>query len=123
MTPRTPRSGDATTGRSDLVERVRARFAPGADVRVVSMFGARAFMLDGSMVVAARSGGSLLVRIDPARYDELVARPGASQAHMGRDRTMGPGWIEVDPAALERDDDLASWIDVALEHHRARAGA
>lgn len=106
---------------SDLVERVRAAMPPGRAVREVSMFGGRSFMLDGRMLVAARRGGDLLVRIDPARQPELLDVAGARPAVMGADRPMGPGWIAVAPDALADDVQLADWLQVALDFHAAQS--
>ncbi|WP_298460150.1 TfoX/Sxy family protein [uncultured Cellulomonas sp.] len=102
-----------------LAERVRAALPPGHAVREVAMFGGRAFMVDDAMVVSVGKDGDLLVRIDPARHEQLTARPGARPAVMGVDRPMGPGWITVAPSALDTDEELTSWLDVALEHHAA----
>ncbi len=88
-----------------------------------SMFGGRAFMLDGAMVCCAQRGGDLLVRVDGSRSGELLARPGATQAEMGAGRTMGPSWISVDASALEDDADVGFWVGVALERHRAARSA
>ena len=41
---------------------------------------------------------------------------------MGKDRSMGEGWITVDEQALESDDDLQHWMDVALEFHAQGSG-
>ena len=83
------------------------------------MFGGLSFMVDERMVVSARSGGGLLVRADPARADELLARPGAAPAEMGPGREMGPSWISVGREAVATDEGLASWLGVALQHHAA----
>jgi len=69
------------------------------------------------MVVSVGKAGDLLVRIAPARHDELVHRPGARPALMGADRPMGPGWITVDASGVATDEQLGSWLEVALEHH------
>lgn len=83
------------------------------------MFGGVSFMVDGRMAVAAGRDGDLLVRIDPARHDELLQVPGAGDAVMGADRPMGPGWIRVERPHLETNDELSFWIRTALEFHAA----
>ena len=85
------------------------------------MFGGLSFMVDDSMVVAVGRDGDLLVRIDPARHDELLNVPGAKPAIMGTDRPMGPGWINVSHDGLATDQQLAFWTRVGLEHQAARA--
>jgi TfoX/Sxy family transcriptional regulator of competence genes len=109
-----------TAEREALADRVRAVLPDDLPVREVSMFGGLSLMVDDSMVVACRDGG-LLVRIDPARYDELLNLPGAQPAVMGADRPMGPGWITVSHEGLTTDKQLAFWTQVGLEHRAARA--
>lgn len=100
-----------------LLARIRSLLPPERPVREVSMFGGRAVMLEDAMLVSAGADGSLLVRIDPARHSELLTRDGARQAVMGTDRTMGEGWIEVEPRVLVEDVALGAWLQDALEHH------
>jgi hypothetical protein len=103
-----------------LAERVRAAVPQDRPVREVSMFGGLSFMVDDSMVVAVDRNGDLLVRIDPARHDELLNHPGAKPAVMGTDRPMGPSWITVSHDGLT-DTQLAFWTEVGLEYRAARA--
>ena len=72
-----------TAEREALADRVRAALPHDRPVREVSMFGGLSFMVDDSMVVAVGREGDLLVRIDPARNDELLTVPGAKPAVMG----------------------------------------
>jgi uncharacterized protein YndB with AHSA1/START domain/TfoX/Sxy family transcriptional regulator of competence genes len=104
----------------DTVSRVRAALAA-HPTREVSMFGGRSFMVNDKIVVAVRGDGDLLVRIDPGRHRELIARPGAQPARMGAGRTMGPSWLCVAESAVATDEHLSYWIDAALEYN-ARAG-
>lgn len=103
--------------RESLVDRIRTHLAGEPSIREVTMFGARAFMVNDTMVVAAQRAGDLLVRIDPARSHELLARPGAEQAEMGAGRTMGQGWVSVAHEAIETEERLASWIDTAMDYN------
>ena len=109
-----------TAEREALADRVRAALPQDRPVREVSMFGGLSFMVDESMVVAVRRDGDLLVRIDPARNDELLNVPGAKPAVMGTDRPMGPGWITVSRDGLRTDQQLAFWTGVGLEHRAAQ---
>lgn len=109
-----------TAAQEALTDRIRSALPDDRSVREVSMFGGLSFMVDDSMVVAARRSGDLLVRMDPARYDELLDVPGAKPAVMG-DRPMGPGWITVSPDGLTTHEQLTFWIDVGLEHRAAQA--
>ncbi|MCZ4077528.1 TfoX/Sxy family protein [Rhodococcus sp. H36-A4] len=103
-----------------LAERIRSALA---SVPVVEkkMFGGLQFMIDGKIAVGATVDGDLLVRCDPSRTEELIARPGAQRADM-RGRKMSTGWITVSPEE-SRGADLQFWVAVALENraldHRA----
>jgi TfoX/Sxy family transcriptional regulator of competence genes len=110
-----------TAEREALAERVRAALPQDRPVREVSMFGGLSFMVDDSMVVAVGRDGDLLVRIDPARHDELLNVPGAKPAVMGTDRPMGPSWITVAHDGLTTDEQLAFWTEVGMEYRAARA--
>ncbi|WP_323742809.1 MULTISPECIES: TfoX/Sxy family protein [unclassified Rathayibacter] len=100
---------------SGLAERLRALFATRPhQVRETRMFGTLAFMVDDAMAVAARRDGGLLVRVDPARYDELLEAGGAP-ALMGPNRSMGRGWLTVEAAQLASDDELERWVDIGIE--------
>jgi TfoX N-terminal domain len=68
------------------------------------MFGGIAFLIGGNMALAVSSHGGLLVRVDPAEVDALVAA-GARQTEM-RGRMM-TGWLRVDPA----DDEVEAWVE------------
>jgi TfoX/Sxy family transcriptional regulator of competence genes len=102
---------------SDLPDRIRATLAPEPSTREVPMFGGLSFMVNTKMVVAAQKDGSLLVRVDPERSDELLAHPGAEPAEMGAGRAMGPGLIRVRGDILADDADLSFWIGVAMEYN------
>ncbi|MBO3746083.1 TfoX/Sxy family protein [Streptosporangiaceae bacterium NEAU-GS5] len=71
------------------------------------MFRGLSMLLDGNMAVSV-SGDELLVRIDPADQERLLAEPGA---HVF-DRTGRPmkGWLLVAPAGFAEDDDLRRWV-------------
>ena len=60
------------------------------------------------MAVAASSQGGLLLRIDPADADTLVADPHADRFVM-RDRPMN-GWLHIDPASLTTTTQLERWV-------------
>jgi TfoX/Sxy family transcriptional regulator of competence genes len=108
---------------ADIADRVRGVLSDRERVGEVKMFGGLAFMVDERMVVCVSGGGSdLLVRVAPERDAELVRRPGAQRAEMGKGRSMGEGWITVDEAALESDTDLRYWIDVSLDFHAQGSG-
>jgi hypothetical protein len=104
-----------------LADRVRAVLPADRPVREVTMFGGLSFLVDDRMVVAAGRHGDLLVRVDPARSDELLEVPGARPAEMGAGRSMGPGWIRVSADGLATAAQLAFWVQVGLQHQGGKA--
>jgi hypothetical protein len=107
------------TKQIELIERLRRLFQGEPSLREVSMFGGRSFMVDGKIVVGAMKAGDLLVRIPPERHPDLIAQPGVSQPAMGAGRSMGPSWISVTAGAIDTDEHLRFWGDLALDHVRA----
>lgn len=105
-----------------LIERIRGKLAGEPVLREVSMFGGHQFMVNEKLLVGALKDGALLVHADPANHAGLLLRPGAKQAEMGTGRSMGPGWIRVDAAGIEKDAALTSWLHTALEFNRAVTG-
>jgi TfoX/Sxy family transcriptional regulator of competence genes len=93
-----------------LAEKVRAWVAGATEKK---MFGGLAFLVGGNMAVAASGQGGLLVRVDPAESDALVASTAAEPMEMGG-RTMS-GWLRVD---VEDDDELAEWVDRGVSYAR-----
>src|ERR687886_1008173 len=92
-----------------LAARIRDLVAGERGVTEKKMFGGLAFLIGGNMAVAASGQGGLLVRVDPAESDSLVAETNARPMEM-RGREMR-GWLRVDAADVERDDDLRVWVD------------
>ncbi len=107
-----------TSQQAELAERLRELLAGEPSTREVSMFGGRSFMVNEKMVVSAQKEGALLVRVAHERDDELMEVPGAERAEMGAGRSMGPGWISVAAESITNDQQLAFWLDVALEYNQ-----
>lgn len=98
----------------ELADRIRAFIGDDPLVEERRMFGSRAFLRDGRILVGSRGGGVLLVRVNEERGASLIVRPGVSRAVMGS-RTMSSGWLDVRPEAVAADDDLLFWLDAARE--------
>lgn len=96
-----------------MLDRIEQRVA-GRSVREQPMFGVVAVMVDDAMLVAVGKDGGLLVRVDAADDDLLLERPEASRAEMGNGRSMGPGWLWVEPDAVIDDDILEFWLAQCL---------
>jgi len=93
----------------ELAGRIRALLGGRDDLTEKKMFGGLAFLLGGNMAVAASGQGGILVRVDPEESDELVASTSAEPMEM-RGRQMA-GWLRVDTADVEADDELAAWVE------------
>ena len=73
------------------------------------MFGGLAFLIGGNMAIGASGQGGILVRVDPADSDRLVATTSARPMEM-RGREMR-GWLRVASSDLEGDAELARWVE------------
>lgn len=107
-----------TPEQKSLVQRIQGLLTDQPDVREVSMFGGRAIMVNGKMIVSAGKAGDLLVRVDAAQHGRLLSEPGATQPHMGTGRSMGPGWITVAADAIATDERLTFWVDAAISYNQ-----
>ena len=76
------------------------------------MFGGLAFLVGGNMAVAASGQGGLMLRVEPDQTEQLAAEPHAGRFVMrGKEMT---GWLRVDAAGVESDEDLARWADIGV---------
>ena len=103
----------------DLADRIRELVATEPALDEKRMFGGLAFLLDGRLAVAAGGKGALMVRVDPARTDEFVARPGAERMVM-RGKALD-GWLHVDPEVLD-DASLRRWVAEGVAYVRSLPG-
>ncbi|OZC97150.1 hypothetical protein CH275_23930 [Rhodococcus sp. 06-235-1A] len=105
-----------------LADRVRDILSEQESLREQKMFGGLAFMVRDKMVVCVGTDDrALLVRVDGVHEPEYLQRDGAHHAVMGRDRSMGRGWITVDADALTSEKALEFWVAAALEYNCNRA--
>jgi hypothetical protein len=94
----------------DLANRLRELVLTEEGVAEKKMFGGLAFLVHGNMCVGVM-GEELIARVAPARFDEVVARPGARPFAMGG-RSMA-GWVLVDGTQIAEPGALSAWIDEA----------
>ena len=92
----------------ELADRIRDLLAEEAGLTEMKMFGGLAFLIGGNMAVAASGQGGLLVRVDPATSDDLVASTGARPMEM-RGRPMD-GWLRVDADDVRTERQLTTWV-------------
>jgi TfoX/Sxy family transcriptional regulator of competence genes len=93
----------------ELAERIRPLLRDRANLTEQKMFGGLAFLIGGNMAIAASGQGGILVRVDPAESDELVATTPAEPMEM-RGRSM-VGWLRVAAADVADDAALGEWVE------------
>jgi TfoX N-terminal domain len=100
-----------------LAARIRDLIGPDPAVAEQKMFGGLAFLINGNMAVSASGQGGLLVHVDPESSDSLLSETNARPMEM-RGREMR-GWLRVDAADVESDDELARWVEIGTGYARA----
>jgi TfoX/Sxy family transcriptional regulator of competence genes len=95
-----------------LAERIRQRLTRRKNVEEQKMFGGVGFLLNGNMLVGVWKD-SLIVRLGPDEGDEALKEPHVKEF----DITGRPmkGWVLIEPGGVEDDDQLAGWIQRAVE--------
>ncbi len=79
------------------------------------MFGGLCFMVNGKMCVGVESE-RLMVRLDPAIYDEVMEKEGCSP--MDFTGKVMKGYVFVDVDALKTNKQLLYWLNLALEFNK-----
>lgn len=100
-----------------LADRIREELAAEAGLSEMKMFGGLAFLIGGHMAVAASGQGGLMVRVDPATSDDLVASTRAYPMEM-RGRPM-KGWLRVDDGDVRTKRQLATWVERGAAYARS----
>jgi TfoX/Sxy family transcriptional regulator of competence genes len=100
-----------------LADRIRELVGSEADLTEQQMFGGLAFLIGGNMAVAASGQGGVLVRVDPAQSDALVAATSARPMEM-RGRQM-QGWLRVGPDEVRTRRQLARWVELGTSYARS----
>jgi TfoX/Sxy family transcriptional regulator of competence genes len=98
----------------ELAERIRELVSDESDLAEKKMFGGLAFLVGGNMAVAASGQGGLMVRVDPAKGDKLIATTTARPMEM-RGRSMS-GWPRVDADDVRLKRQLAKWVTLGVTY-------
>jgi TfoX/Sxy family transcriptional regulator of competence genes len=85
------------------------------NVEEKAMFGGLCFMVNDKMCVGVEKE-RLMVRLDPAKYDEVMEKEGCKP--MDFTGKVMKGFIFVDIEVLSTKKKLAYWIDLALEYNK-----
>jgi hypothetical protein len=100
----------------ELADRIRELIVGEPDVMEKQMFGGLAFLIGGNVAVAASGQGGVLVRVDPAQSDNLIATTNARLMEM-RGRQM-QGWLRVGSADVGTKRQLAKWVERGTTYAR-----
>jgi TfoX/Sxy family transcriptional regulator of competence genes len=100
-----------------LAERIRELLAGQRGVKEQKMFGGLAFLVGGNMAIAASGQGGVLVRVDPAESEGLIASTNARPFEM-RGRSM-LGWLRVDDDDVRTKRQLAKWVELGTAYARS----
>jgi TfoX/Sxy family transcriptional regulator of competence genes len=98
----------------DLAARIRELVRGEAGLTEQKMFGGIAFLIGGNMAVSASGQGGLMVRVDPATSDELVATTPAHLMEM-RGRPMR-GWLRLGTEHVRTKRELARWVTLGTTY-------
>jgi TfoX N-terminal domain len=101
----------------ELAGRIRELAGGESGLTEQRMFGGLAFLIGGNMAVAASGQGGLLVRVDPAASDALVAETNARPMEM-RGREMR-GWLRVDADDVPTKAELRRWVGLGTAYARS----
>src|SRR6476646_10627212 len=85
------------------------------NVEEKKMFGGLCFMVNDKMCVGVEQE-RLMVRLDPAKYDEVIEKEGCKPMDFtGR---IMKGYVFVDIDALNTRQKLEYWVKLALEYNK-----
>jgi hypothetical protein len=101
----------------DLADRIRQLFGAESPFTERKMFGGLAFLVGGHMAITASGQGGVMVRVDPAKVDKLLASTAAVVVEM-RGRPMR-GWLRIAPEHLRTKRQLARWVTLGTSYARS----
>lgn len=101
----------------DLADRIRELASGERALTEKKMFGGLAFLVGGHMAVAASGQGGILVRVDPAESESLVAKTNAYPMEM-RGREMR-GWLRLDAEHVRTKAQLSRWVRRGIDYARS----
>jgi hypothetical protein len=101
----------------DLANRIRELIADEDGLVEKKMFGGLAFLIGGHMSVSASGRGGLLLHVEPAETEKLLAKPYAEPFET-RGRTMD-GWVRVAPEGVKTKRQLQTWVQRGVSYARS----
>jgi TfoX/Sxy family transcriptional regulator of competence genes len=79
------------------------------------MFGGLGFMVNDKMCVGVEKE-RLMLRLDPEKYEELIAKDGCSPMNFTGKPMKGFVYVDID--ALNTNKKLKYWIQLALDYNK-----
>src|SRR5690349_2915330 len=101
----------------DLADRIRELVGGEKGVEEKRMFGGLAFLINGSISVAASGRGGLMVRVPPAETEKLLAREHVEPMVMAGRETRG--WLRVSADGVKTKRQLQSWVSRGVDYVRS----
>lgn len=99
----------------ELGDRIRNVLAPRGDaISERKMFGGLAFMINGNMACGLMNNGGLMIRLAADDAERALGEPQVGPMEFTGRRMKG--FIVVEPAGFESDDDLASWVEAGADY-------
>jgi TfoX/Sxy family transcriptional regulator of competence genes len=99
----------------NIAARVRQALSPIPGVKEKKMFGSLAFMVNSKLCITA-GPGRIMCRIDPLLHDDVTRRKGCRAVVM-KGKAL-EGYVHVDAASIEREEDLRYWVELALDYNK-----
>jgi hypothetical protein len=101
----------------ELADRIRELVGEEPNLTEQKMFGGLAFLVGGNMAVAASGQGGLLVHVDAAASEALIATTPA-EAMVMHGRAMA-GWLRVDAGDVRTKRQLSKWVELGTSYARS----
>jgi TfoX/Sxy family transcriptional regulator of competence genes len=101
----------------ELANRIRECLQNESHVSEKRMFGGLAFLINGHLAVSASRQGGVLLRVEPADTETLLAQPHATAMVM-RGRQLD-GWLRIAAAGLDTDEQLQQWVGRGVGYARS----
>ncbi len=99
-----------------LADRIREMIAEThKNIEEKKMFGGLCFMVNDKMCVGVEQE-RLMVRLDPAKYDEVLEKEGCRP--MDFTGKVMKGYVFVDTDVLRTKKQLQYWINLALDYNK-----
>lgn len=100
-----------------LADRIRAALAHIPAVEEQRKMGGISFMVNGKMCVRAAPQKEMMLRCEPGRTDELLAKEGVRRFEM-KGKTNMQGWLLISQEALQSQGSFDYWMSVALDYNQ-----